>query len=146
MIGRACRHEHDVQQAAASGRWTAELRRHADDCVTCREIIFITSSLADDAPVAPRRLSPAILWAKAQHTRRRRAETTAARIIIWGQVATGIAGVGVLAYFGASAQLWAGLGASGNAWGGVPIFWVIGAAAAVMVGSLLTLRWATREH
>lgn len=146
MIRHACRHEHEVQQAAASGRWTAELRRHADGCVTCREIVFITSSLAGDAPVAPRRLSPAILWAKARHARRRRAETTAARIIIWGQMITGIVGVGVLAYFGASAEFWAGLGTSGNTSGGVPVSWMIGAAAAVAAVSLVTLRWVTREH
>jgi len=141
MITRACPHEHQVQAAAASGRWTAELRRHADGCGVCREILVITSSLAGDPPVAPRRLSPAILWAKARHARRRRAETTAARIIISGQLATGVAGIGVVAYFAARAEIWAAA-ASGS----LPVSWMLAGAAGVTLVSLVTLRCVTRQR
>ena len=86
MMARGCPQESTVQRAAASGRWTQELRAHASSCEACRDVMTVTSLLSGDAPVVPRRISPGILFARARHERRRRAETLASRILLGGQL------------------------------------------------------------
>lgn len=140
MTLRRCDREHDVQQAAATGRWTTELRGHAAACRSCREIALVTSALLGDTTTAPRRISPAILWAKARHARRRRGETIASRILIGSQVAIGVIGLGVAVYFGVQPETWSAVGADRVS----PT--LVGSAALVTLASLATFRWLTRSR
>jgi hypothetical protein len=135
MTRRACDRQRDVQQAAASGRWTDELRGHAASCESCREVALVTSALSGDATAAPRRVAPSILWAKARFARRRRAETVASNILIGSQVAIGAIGLGVVAYFGARLEPWSAIGASST---------LLGGAALLVAGGLVTFRWISR--
>ena len=143
MTGRACLRERDVRQASSSGRWTADLRAHAHDCASCRETMVVASALAGDIAVPPRRMSPSILWAKARHARRRRAETAASRILVGTQVAFGLIGLALIAYAAGQIGAWSlvadSIGSSGITW---PV-----AIAAVVTGGLGTasLRWLIRH-
>lgn len=102
-----CANEAVVQRAAASGRWTPDLRQHVTSCAACRDVFLVTRALSGAEPAAPpRRISPAILWAKARQARRRRAEAMASRILVGGQVATAVLGLSMLAYLGAEVGAW----------------------------------------
>jgi hypothetical protein len=139
MSGWSCRHEREVQQAASSGRWTSALREHASTCPSCREVATVTASLQGEAARVPHRVAPGILWAKARHRRRERAETLASRILTGGQIAIGVAGTGVVAYLGARLDLWAWLEV--HPWG--PMF--LGVTGLLFVGGLAALRRITRD-
>ena len=139
MSVRRCDRERDVQQAAATGRWTAELRSHAGGCQTCRETALVVTALGGDVVPAPRRFSPAILWAKARHARRRRAETVASRIIIGSQLAIGAIGLAAMVYFGVQPGTW-------SSWGLDRLSpSLVGGATLVALASLVTFRWLTRN-
>ena len=83
--------------------------------------------------------APGILWAKARHRRRERAETLASRILTGGQIAIGVAGTGVVAYLGARLDFWAWLEV--HPWG--PMF--LGVTGLLFVGGLAALRRITRD-
>jgi di/tricarboxylate transporter len=139
MRARTCGRQLDVQRAAASGRWTDELRSHATTCASCREIVLVTSALAGDPTAAPRRVSPSILWAKARFARRRKAETVASNILMGSQAAIAVIGLGAVAYVGARLDAWSAIGAS--PWGTV----LLGGAGLLVAGGLVTLRWIGRR-
>ena len=138
MTARSCGRLREMQQAAASGQWTDELRGHAATCAACHEVAVVTSALSGDVAAAPRRVSPSILWAKARFARRLRAETVASTILIGSQVAIGAIGLGVVAYAGARFDAWSSL--SAGSW--APL--VLGGAGLLVAGGILTLRWITR--
>jgi hypothetical protein len=143
MIGPACRHEHDVQRAAMAGRWTNDLRRHVAACATCGDVARITAVLSGDATASPRRVSPSILWAKARHARRRRAEALASRILVSGQVCSGVIGLVVLAYAGTAVDGWSTFGASlGKA---LPVPELLGGIALLAMMGAATARLITRQ-
>ena len=137
---RTCSRQSDVRDAAASGRWTHELREHAAACASCHEVAVVTLALSGDTTTAPRRVAPSILWAKARFARRRRAETVASRILAGSQVAIGIVGiVVVVAYVAARIDTWSALG--GSQWSPA----LLGGAGLLVAGGLATLRWIGRR-
>lgn len=141
MMGWSCRRERETQQAASSGRWEPALRQHASTCPSCREVAALTAALQGETARAPHRVAPGILWAKARHRRRERAETLAARILTGGQIAIGVAGTGVVAYLGARLDLWNWLELEVHSWGPA----LLGVAALFVAGGFAVLRWITRD-
>jgi hypothetical protein len=86
MNTNPCRHDATITRAARIGEWTADLRRHLDDCGDCRQTVALVVQLAVLATAAPPPQSPHALWLRAHYTRRARARSRLARM----QLATGI--------------------------------------------------------
>jgi hypothetical protein len=102
----------------------------------------VTALLSRDEPVVPRRSSPAILFARARHERRRRAETMASRILVGGQVVTGAVGLAVLVWLGAELDAWRPVAA---ALGGGQAAALVAGGAALTAGLLASARWLSRH-
>jgi hypothetical protein len=140
VIGRSCRHEREVQQACQSGRWTNDLRRHVAACQSCRGVEHIAALLSSQDAPATGRVAPSILWAKARHRRRARAEALASRILVGGQFVTGVVAVAVLAYLGTAIDGWVNFEASfgrllpaSGVLGGIGLLAVLGVATARLI-------------
>ncbi len=85
-----CEREQEVVDALRSGRWgTAwgeELRRHAETCTACAEVVFVTREFRREEELTqrqnpPRMASAGLIWWKAQRAARRAAEERAAEPI-----------------------------------------------------------------
>ena len=143
MIGRGCAHEDAVRQAATSGRWTPALESHAATCLTCREIRMIAAMLGAAPAGAPSRVNPHMVWQRARHARRLRAEEVASRIMTIGQLGCGVIALVVLAYFGSRTEFWPSLQASGATAAGLP--WLVGAVLLTAGSMLAMFRWLSRS-
>jgi len=143
MIGGACRLQPEIRQAATSSRWTNELRDHAATCAACREVAMVTAALSGDATMAPRRLAPSILWAKARFLRRRRAETLASRILVAIQIGSGLVAVVVLAYAATVLDGWSVFGSTLSRALTPPVL-LVGAGLVTLIG-VATARFLRRE-
>jgi len=107
MMG--CRRGREVQKAADAGRWTTELREHVTGCRTCREISLVVTTLASAPVRRPAMPNPAVLWARARHARRLRAEAMVSRIITTGQIVAGVIALAVLLALAGQVETWPGL-------------------------------------
>lgn len=93
-----CRREAEVRAAAASARWTADLRGHAAGCARCGEIALVTSALVQPTPGPAPRLDPAMIWTRARMARRLRAEAQVSRFVAGAQIAGWVFGLIVIAF------------------------------------------------
>jgi predicted anti-sigma-YlaC factor YlaD len=143
MIPGVCRREAEVQQAAMTGRWTSELRAHAQGCPTCGEVTAVAEALAalaapGVASQPPRSVAPARLWAEARQARRYRADVLTSRIVAGVQISTAVLVVGVLAVVGAQTDFRSLLSTGGNTM-------IVGATAALILGAMGITSWLSHE-
>jgi predicted alpha/beta hydrolase family esterase len=143
VIPWACRREADAQQAAMTGRWTAELRVHVQACGTCEEIVSVAATLAgltatDTATRPPRSVVPARLWAEAQQARRLRAEVLVSRIVVGVQMATALVVVATLATFGSQVDIRSVLSSTGNTL-------IVVATAGLILGAMGLTSWLSND-
>jgi hypothetical protein len=96
-----CKHETDILDAVASGRWPeradAELREHASTCGICSEVAMISTLYRDDYSEAMEQVrvpSAGLVWWKSELRARREAVRVASRPIT---LVTGIAGACAIA-------------------------------------------------
>lgn len=114
MIALACARERDVRDAAAAGRWNADLKGHVSGCATCGEVAAVTLALtgpeARDAetgrPLLSSEIDPARLWARARQTRRLKAEAQISRIITVTQIGSGMIVLAVLMFIARHTISW----------------------------------------
>lgn len=107
MIGRGCRFEQQTSQAARTGRWIEALRAHAGGCPTCRQVVLVTRALASQTREVPAKPpDPHLIWARAGHRRRLRAEALASRIVTGAQVAAGIVLLAGLLFVATRIEAW----------------------------------------
>jgi hypothetical protein len=138
MMG--CRRGREAQKAADTGRWTTELREHVTGCPTCREISLVVTALASAHVRRPAMPDPAVLWARARHARRLRAEAMVSRIITTGQIGAGVVALAVLLALAGQVETWPGLWSAVEY--GALTFGVAGLAAA---GILAMTRWLSED-
>ena len=135
-----CRLGRDVQQAAISGRWATALREHVEGCRSCREIASVTATLAAAPVPPPSTVRPAVLWIRAKHARRLRAEAMVSRIITAGQIGAGVVGLGLLLFAAGQIETWSSLASV------APVFeyaaWTVGVGGLTAAGILAM----TRRH
>jgi len=109
MNFRSCRHEHDVQAAAMSGRWPAPVAQHARDCASCRDMKRVVEALQAPIAPAPRAVDASALWACGRHARRISTEARISTIVAVAQIGS-VAGVlSVLIALASSSGVWAAL-------------------------------------
>lgn len=106
MIGRGCPRERETQQAAATGRWTAELRGHVALCASCPQIARVTEALAAPLASPPASVDPLALLAGARQFRRLRAEARVSRILTGAQLGVCAVALGGMVAFAARPSLW----------------------------------------
>lgn len=84
-----CEREDELLDAVQSGRWSAELRAHADSCAACRDLLLVTGALA----VAEKHELPSasFLWWKGQIQAQREARERLERPLAMAEWA-GLAG------------------------------------------------------
>jgi len=143
MIGRTCAREDAVRLAATSGRWTPALQSHADGCRTCGEVRTLASMLGAAPAGPPSRLNAKMIWQRARHARRRRAEEMASRIMTIGQIGSGAIGLVLLAYFASRAEFWPAMQSAGATTAVLP--WLAGAVALTAGSMLAMFRWLSRN-
>jgi predicted anti-sigma-YlaC factor YlaD len=152
MTHRACTEQPDLLAAAADGRQlSASLEAHLRKCPSCREqvdAIAFVRGLAD-TPDAPHQLpDPALIWWKAQLTRRWQAERAASAPIErmrWVELAAGLVSLAVFLVWQwqslvnmASRAVPAGLEAAAAApQAASPMFLLLMACGAASVGGLI---------
>jgi len=103
----ACRYQHDVQQASVSGRWSAMLDSHTNECATCRDVRLIAEAFATAPPSArpSKTVDPVLLFARAREERRLRAEARASRVTTATQIVIGSVTAAAMLFFFPIAQL-----------------------------------------
>ncbi|HET9371338.1 MAG TPA: hypothetical protein VFO19_13860 [Vicinamibacterales bacterium] len=144
MIRRGCAHEDAVRQASVTGRWTPVLQSHADRCRTCGEVRTIAAVLGTARVGPPPRANAQMIWQRARHARRLRAEEVASRIITIGQLVCGIVGLVLLAYWGWRAEFWPTMqSATVAATSTLP--WLAGAVLLTAGSMLAMFRWMSRS-
>lgn len=148
-----CGFMRDVQQASASGRWTAALVAHAKTCRACAEVRLVTEALAA-GPARPRPMTrgaidPALLFARARANRRLRAEAQMSLVTMVTQVAVLALVLGVVIYFVPVPTAWP----DGWSWPSVSLAlpedaraWMYGGAALVMASIFMLSRWMVGEE
>ena len=143
MIGRGCAHEDTVRQAATSGRWTPALVSHVESCRACGEVRTIAAMLGGAPAGPPPRANAQMIWQRARHARRLRAEEVASRIMTVGQLGCGVIGLVVLAYLGWRAEFWPVLQTASAVTETLP--WLAGAIALTAGSMLAMFRWLSRS-
>jgi hypothetical protein len=142
MIGRGCAQEDAIRRAATSGRWTPALQSHVETCRACAEVRTIAAMLGGAPAAPPPRLNAQMIWQRARHARRLRAEAMASRIMTIGQLGCGAIGLVVLAYVGARAELGPVVQAASAT---TTLPWLAGAAALTAGSMLAMFRWLSRH-
>ena len=140
MIFPSCRHEDDVRQAIASGRWPAGLESHIEGCEVCRDVKLVASALLATPVAPPRDVEPRALFACARHVRRINVESKVSFILTAAQAVVFVAIAAVLLSFvkwSAVAELWS-MRADTSTW----IYATAGLAIAAVFGMS---RWLTQE-
>jgi hypothetical protein len=112
MRRRFCELEPRVLEAATSGCWQPELRRHTEHCPACAEVALVAGFMnAAEAETGDARLPDAeLVWWKAQLKARRAAAEKATRPIVMAEKAActggGLALIAVLAFLWPYVQAW----------------------------------------
>ncbi len=136
MSGRLCERDREVQAAAASGRWPAELARHAGQCASCRETRLVTELLQAPPVPPPPSVDPRVLFACARHVRRLHTESRMSLVVSVAQLAAlGLALAAILPFVH-----WP---ASWPAWSFQPdtMTWIYGTGALLTVAVFGLARW-----
>jgi hypothetical protein len=95
-----CRHEDEVVALVLSRRWPEaadqELRRHAESCAVCRDVVAIAPALRQDTQRLAEIQVPAAgqIWWRSAIRARADAARAAARPMVWLQALTGAGAVG----------------------------------------------------
>jgi hypothetical protein len=136
-----CPREHDVRDAAASGRWPVDLAEHAEKCDVCREVRLVTSALAETTAPPPATVEPRALFACARHVRRINVESRISFIVTFTQA---------IALIGAAALLlsWVSWSDVARVWTDTPgrNAWIFVTAAAGLAGAVGLSRWLREEE
>jgi anti-sigma factor RsiW len=118
MTGGTCRRHDDVLLAVTAGRWpdncAAELQSHVEGCADCREIVAVTSLLAQarrDAMEEASLPSAGQVWWRAQVRARAEARRAAERPMLIIQAVAAACLIGVLV--ATLTRLWPGLHQAG---------------------------------
>lgn len=100
MNALECPRESDVLEAVVLERWPDELRRHADDCIVCRDLAVVAVALHDEREDAWREArlpTSGQVWWRASTRARTEAAAAAARPITILQGLAGACAAGVSA-------------------------------------------------
>jgi hypothetical protein len=150
MTPLGCRFNHEVQQASASGRWTAALAAHTRECRACGEVRLVTEALAA-GPIESRsatrsEIDPSLLFARARANRRLHAEARMSLVTMLTQVAVLASVLGVVIYFVPVPESFAW--PDSTMWPSVSLampvdssVWIYGAIAFVMASLFMVSRW-----
>ncbi len=102
-----CSREPELVEAFAEGRWPdacdEDLRRHADQCAVCADVLEVASSMQDDYRSAIAEVqvpSASLVWWRAELRARHEAARTAARPITVVHAFAAAAAVGVILALG----------------------------------------------
>jgi hypothetical protein len=113
MTAIECVHEHEVLDAIAFGRWSAErspeLVAHAADCAVCRDVADVARALHDDREAAMRDAHPptaGVVWWRATVRARAEAARTAMQPITVLQGVAGACMAGATAALATVAWRW----------------------------------------
>jgi len=141
MTPIVCPRERDVRDAAASGRWPADLAGHAERCDVCRDVRLVTSALATTSAPPPADVEPRALFACARHVRRINVESRISFIVTLTQA---------VALIGAAALLmsWVSWAEVVRVWSAAPgrNAWIFFTAGAGLAGALGLSRWLREEQ
>ena len=152
--GLACRHEVDVQQAAASGRWPASLATHAATCPTCAEVRLISEAFATggSVPRSSTTVDPALLFARARHERRLSTEVRISLVTTVTQLLLLVGVLGVVVLFAPLPDLSSLTWPSFARWPDLSfpqqtesVSWSHAAAAFVMASVAVLVRWTSQD-
>src|SRR5262244_2969045 len=94
-----CRHESDVLDAVASGRWSDDLRAHVSSCRVCADLALVTQTFADEREAAWQHVQvppSGRVWWRAELRARQEAARTAAAPIGIAHAVAGVAAVALL--------------------------------------------------
>jgi hypothetical protein len=140
MILSSCRHEDDVRQAIASGRWPAAIESHVESCAVCQDVRLVASALSATPVPPPRDVEPRALFACARHVRRINVESKVSFILTAAQAVVFVGITAVLLSFvkwSAVSELWS-MRADTSTW----IYAMAGLAIAAAFGMS---RWLAQE-
>ena len=141
MITPRCRHEDDVREAIASGRWPAGLETHVDGCDVCRDVRLVTSALLSSSTPPPLAVEPRALFACARQVRRINVESKISFIVTAAQAVVFIAIAAVLLSFvkwTTIADLWSIRTQ--------PSTWIYATAGIAIATAFAVSRWMTQEN
>lgn len=96
-----CAREGRTAAAVRSGRWTAELSRHLDECPDCEEVALVATALAMEAaqPDPEPLPDPHALWLSARwHARRRQAQRATRAVVVAQRAGWIVAAAAALAW------------------------------------------------
>ena len=93
MTLRACPQEQEIRRLLQLGHWpqsaTPELRTHADECRTCKDLVLLTQAFRSARSVSARAAHlppPGLLWWRAQLRRRNAAVEKIQRPLLGAQI------------------------------------------------------------
>ena len=95
----SCPHEPEVIAASSSGRWTDDLRSHAERCPECRETVMFSGTMRElaSATFAEIKYLPSyqVIWLRAQFTRKHDQLSRLDRLMLLGVFVAGfVAAIG----------------------------------------------------
>ena len=97
MRDQVCNKEQAVVKAAVSGQWPAELKTHAETCVSCRAVVGLSRSLRRLADSPTAQLPPAsYVWWQSRVRDSRAAQLRASRLYAITHTATVLMSIIVL--------------------------------------------------
>jgi hypothetical protein len=144
-----CARARDVQQAGASGRWTAELDAHVRACSSCADVRLVTEAFFAGAAsdVRHERVDPALLFSRAREERRLHAEVRMSRVTMLTQIVIAFGMLGVLMLF-VQAPAWPDASVWNIVAAGIPAdprIWVYGGCALVLSTLFVLSRIAAQD-
>lgn len=96
-----CEREHEVFEALSSGRWDDALRRHADGCATCSDVILVQSYLGqmrtDDTAAYEPSSAGRVRWKAERRARQEALERVTRPITLIRHATLALATLGVAA-------------------------------------------------